>query len=215
MSGQCGYFSISQNWSGDCPEELGGHWRCPICGYQYRPWLENDHDYGLLPANQLLVVENDDEPMKLPFGPDMGPGEVRFIPVWWVDTPIQALEMRVAEIFNEIDQEMADLPTNELLGKIKDMALKTGSSKSFFKLMHMTEAAKAAIDYQNVHGKRAKKGLPVQVRPLDEARGLPGSTVQVGTGHESFVPGQHGPSLGLLPRGSPCGAQDEVSLEAG
>jgi len=128
-----------------------------------------------LPANQLHVVENDDDPMKLPFGPDMGLGEVRFIPVWWVDTPIQALEMRVAEIFNEIDQEMADLPTNELLGKIKDMALKTGSSKSFFKPMHMAGAAKAAIDYQNVNGKRAKRGYKFKYDHLTKPEGFLGA----------------------------------------
>ena len=175
QTGQCGYFSISQNWSGDCPEELGGHWRCPICGFQYRPWLENDHEYGLLPANQLLVVENDDEPMQLPFGEDMAPGEIRFIPVWWVDTPAQALEMRVAEIFNEVDQEMADLPTNQLLSKIKDMALKTGSSKSFFHPMHMTDEAKAAIDYQNVNGKRAKKGYKFKYDHLTKPEGFLGA----------------------------------------
>ena len=163
MSGQCGYFSISQNWSGDCPEELGGQWRCPICGNQYRPWIEKNHEYRLLPANQLLVVENDDEAMQLPFGPEMKPGGIRFLPVWWVDPPVQALEMRVAEIFAEVDKEMAELPTGQLLEKIKDMAEKTGIAKSYFRPMKMTETAKQAIDYQNVHGKRVKKGVRLQI----------------------------------------------------
>jgi hypothetical protein len=85
-----------------------------------------------LEANQLLVIQNDDEAMKLPFGPDMEPNEIRFLPVWWVDTPVQALEMRVAEIFAEVDKEMAELPTGQLLEKIKDMAEKSGHLEKLF-----------------------------------------------------------------------------------
>ena len=98
-------------------------------------------------ANQLHVIENDDEAMKLPFGPDMEPIEIRFLSVWWVGTPVQALEMRVAEIFAEVDKEMAELPTGQLLEKIKDMAEKTGITKSYARPMKMTETAKQAIDY--------------------------------------------------------------------
>ena len=129
----------------------------------------------MLPANQLLVIENDDEAMKLPFGPDMEPNEIRFLPVWWVDTPIQALEMRVAEIFAEVDKEMAELPTGELLEKIKAMAQKVGSTKSYFRPMTMTETAKQAIDYQNVHGKRAKNGLQFKYSHLTEPEGFKGA----------------------------------------
>jgi hypothetical protein len=140
----------------------------------------------LLPANQLLVIENDDEAMKLPFGPDMEPNEIRFLPVWWVDTPVQALEMRVAEIFAEVDKEMAELPTGQLLEKIKDMAQKAGSAKSFFRPMTVTETAKQAIDYQNVHGKRAKHGKLFKYSHLTEPEGFLGAQFKWEAGMEAL-----------------------------
>ena len=83
----CCYMGPAGDWPNTRP--WGDHYRCPICGEQYKPFHPGSD--GRLLFNKVFVLGNDE---------DEG---ATFLPYWWADTAEDNLMQRFKEISHDID----------------------------------------------------------------------------------------------------------------
>jgi hypothetical protein len=152
----CGFFSVARNWMATDVEFKQGHYRCPLCGVLYQPWIWRPGKF--VDANKLLVIEADEqsvakmqELLGAPAGSvaaghlaeGTGPAGSRlvYIPFQWAQSAEQSLMQRFKEIFLKVGNDLAGLPLSELPLRIAELDMESQVQKSWWQQMSLTEKA--------------------------------------------------------------------------
>ncbi len=84
----------------------GGHYLCPLCGEQYRPW---QNKAGYYKANKVWVMKDDHHGG----GGIAGQHQWRVIPVIWADTTTQNLLTKAKLIMKGLQEELQRVPNKD------------------------------------------------------------------------------------------------------
>jgi hypothetical protein len=156
----CGYFGPPTQWAATSLHTLdGGHWRCPVCGQQYRPWQAKPSYFA---GNKILVVEALHGDVTTPTGEVLKQGGVRYIPFVWADTRTTGLTGALKDIhlrdqiqaaIQETATELAEQSEVSLLKKVQQIAFDAMVKKSYWQTMTLSPQALHEITECNKRGK--------------------------------------------------------------
>jgi hypothetical protein len=127
----CAMVCLAVNWVNNHP--VGGQYRCPACGEQYRPWLNKQ---GYYKANKVIFTyeqENKHQPLLVPGSSD-GPvskNVVNVFPVIWPDTATSMLRDRIKAISLDIDEKLLSLEPRDRMEFVLDTLKGTAPNKVF------------------------------------------------------------------------------------
>ena len=108
--------------------KTAGHYKCPLCTRNYRPWQTTT---AMMYANKLVVVDvRGNEKLASTF--NCSKNDVLFFYVMWGDTADTKLQMRLKEIEMNLDDELRHLSEAELYDKVIKL-IQDSSSRTYFK----------------------------------------------------------------------------------
>jgi hypothetical protein len=145
----CSLVCLSTHWVHNKPS---GHYRCPACGEQYRPWTER---LGYWKTNKVFVSYDEvglqEGRAELAAGSSDGLAHknlVMIFPVMWPDTATQVMIDRIKAIFLDIDKDVIALPPKDRLGYVLEN-LPAIPPPKFFQQYEFLPETKAHIDGLN------------------------------------------------------------------
>lgn len=120
----CLFVCRNTDWAQTEPE--GGHYACPRCGQQYRPWKVQP---GYCPTNKVLLLEQ--EALERAQGiwaasgsseaaawATSGKGRCLVVPIMWAETSTQTLVNRFKEIMTGMDEELEQMTPAQRLAYV-------------------------------------------------------------------------------------------------
>ena len=134
----CASFSPATQWI-ECEDTT--HFKCPMCGEKYQPWLDRPH---LMAAQMVQVMAPCVDIPEI----SMKAGQLHFFLLEWPDTKTCVLRNRFKEIFLGISEQAKRSPTDALLGLIREKAA-AADNLSFFSKKELSKATTDKVDHAN------------------------------------------------------------------
>ena len=134
----CASFGPATQWI-ECEDTT--HFKCPMCGEKYQPWLDRPH---LMPAQMVQVMAPCVDIPEI----NMKAGQVHFFLLEWPDTKVSVLKNRFKEIFLDIAPQAKRSSTDDLAGLIREKAA-AADNLSFFSKKELSKATTDKVDHAN------------------------------------------------------------------